>query len=147
MRSKDDNIHQTTWEPIFYQPTGLSTELHYILTQEKATDQIRKLGADFCKVISAVHALTSCDNSSKAGTKAAALKAKPVVYQKGFGSVIPMFDFKAQAQNAFKKQNSYNWHKLRSWLYHHTKHTTLHSSPLSKGALLAHIFRSFYISY
>ena len=53
----------------------------------------------------------------KAGTKAAALKAdpEPVVYQKGFGSVIPMFDFKAQAQNAgsylcqiFKKQNSYN---------------------------------------
>ena len=141
MRSKDDNIHQTTWEPIFYQPTGLSNDLHYILTQEKATDQIRKLGADFCKVISAVHALTGCDNSSKAGTKTAALKVDPgpVVYQDGFGSVIPMFDFKAQAQNAesylcqiFKKQNSYNWHKLRSWLYHHTKH---------------HIFSSFYISY
>ena len=30
-----------------------------------------KLGADFCKVIPAVHALTGCDYSSKAGTKAA----------------------------------------------------------------------------
>ena len=38
-----------------------------------------KLGADFCKVIPAVHALTGCDYSSKAGTKAAALKANPVV--------------------------------------------------------------------
>ena len=35
----------------------------------------------------------------------------------------------------------------RSWLYHHTKHTTLHSLPHSKGALLAHISKSFYISY
>ena len=33
-----------------------------------------KLGANFCKVIPAVHALTGCDYSSKAGEKAAALK-------------------------------------------------------------------------
>ena len=110
-----------------------------------------KLGADFCKVAPAVHALTGCDYSSKAGPKAAALKANPVVYLKCFGSLIPMYDFKAQVQNAesylcqvFKKQTAItDINKLRSWLYHHTKHTL----PLSKGALLAHIPISFYISY
>ena len=87
-----------------------------------------KLGADFCKVIPAVHALTGCDYSSKAGTKAAALIANPVVYLKCFGSLIPMYDFKAQVQNAesylcqvFKKQTAItDINKLRSWLYHHT---------------------------
>ena len=59
-----------------------------------------KLGADFCKVLPAVHALTGCDYSSKAGIKAAALKANPVVYLKDFGSLTPMYDFKAQVQNA-----------------------------------------------
>ena len=61
-----------------------------------------KLGADFCKVIPAVHTLTGCDYSSKAGTKEGALKANPVVtvYLKCFGSLIPMYDFKAQVQNA-----------------------------------------------
>ena len=49
--------------------------------------------------------------------------------------------------SSLQKTNSYNWHKLRSWLYHHTKYTTLHSLPPSKGAILAHISRSFYISY
>ena len=37
-----------------------------------------KLGADFCKVLPAVHALTGCDYSSKTGTKAVVLKANPV---------------------------------------------------------------------
>ena len=66
-----------------------------------------------------------------------------------------MYAFKAQVQNAesylcqvFKKQTALtDINKLRSWLYHHTKHTTLHSLPHSKGALLAHISKSFYISY
>ena len=50
----------------------------------------------------------------------------------------------------FKKQTAItDVNTLRLWLYHHTKHTTLHSLPLppSKGALLAHISRTFYISY
>ena len=70
-----------------------------------------KLCADFSQVIPAVHALTSCDYSSDADTKAAALQANPVVYLKSFESLIPMFDFKAQAQRTesylfqvFKKQ-------------------------------------------
>ena len=88
-----------------------------------------------------MHALTGCDYSSDADTKAAALKANAGVYLKGFGSLIPMYDFKAQVQNAkshlcqvFKKQiaitNINN--KLRSWLYHHTKHITLHPQFLMK---------------
>ena len=84
------------------------------------------------------------------------LSLKPTMYLKCFGSsLIPMYAFKAQVQNAesylcqvFKKQTALtDINKLRSWLYHHTKHTTLHSLPHSKGALLAHIFKSFYISY
>ena len=102
-----------------------------------------------------MHALTGCYYSSDADTKTAALKANPGVYRKGFGSLIPMYDFKAQVQNAkshlcqvFKNQTAItNINKLRSWLYHHTKHTTLHPLPPSKGALPAHISRSFYISY
>ena len=80
---------------------------------------------------------------------------KTTLYLKDFGSLIQMFDFKAQAKNAesylcqvFNKQTAItDINKLRSWLYHHTKHTTLHSLPPSKSALLAHISRSFYISY
>ena len=46
--------------------------------------------------------MTGCDYSSTADTKAAAINAKAnaVVYLKAFGSLIPMFDFKAQAKNA-----------------------------------------------
>ena len=84
------------------------------------------------------------------------LSLKPTLYLKCFGSsLIPMYAFKAQVQNAesylcqvFKKQTALtDINKLRSWLYHHTKHTTLHSLPHSKRALLAHISKSFYISY
>ena len=73
-----------------------------------------KLGADFCKVIPVVHAMTGCEFASTDGTKAASLKANPDdVYLKGFGSLIPMFDLKPQTKNAesylsFKKTYSYN---------------------------------------
>jgi len=38
-----------------------------------------------CEVLPATHALTCCDSSSKFGTKAADIKAEPVLYLKVFG--------------------------------------------------------------
>ena len=66
-----------------------------------------------------------------------------------------MYDYKAQVQNAesylcqvFKKKTAItDINKPRSWLYHHSKHTTLNSLPPSIVALLAYISRSFYIRY
>ena len=99
-----DDGHNELWFP-WFQAIGRYIPIHKLAL---------KLGADFCKVIPAVHALTGCDYSSKAATKAAALKANPVVYLKCFGSLIPIYDFKAQVQNAesylssLQKTNSYN---------------------------------------
>ena len=100
-----------------------------------------------------MHALTGCDKSSKAGTKSAALKANTFCVSEGFRILDP--DVWAQAKNAksylcqvFKKQTAItDINKLRSWLYHHTNHATLHSLPRSKSVPLAHISRTFYISY
>ena len=47
--------------PFHINQQALVPELYNFLNQEKATDQIRKLGADFCKVIPVVYALTDCD--------------------------------------------------------------------------------------
>jgi len=38
-----------------------------------------------CEVLPATHALTCCVNTSKFGTKAAGIKAEPVLYLKDFG--------------------------------------------------------------
>ena len=38
-----------------------------------------------CEVLPETHALTCCDNTSKFGTKAAGIKAKPALYSKDFG--------------------------------------------------------------
>ena len=73
-----DDGHNELWFP-WFQAIGRYIPIHKLAL---------KLGADFCKVTPAVHALTGCDYSSKAGTKAAALKANPVVYLKCFGSFI-----------------------------------------------------------
>ena len=44
-----------------------------------------KVGKSVCEVLPATHALTSCDISSKFGTKAAGINAEPVLYLKDFG--------------------------------------------------------------
>ena len=46
----------------------------------------KKIGS-LCDVLPAIHALTGSNITSKVGTKAAALKAEPVSYLKGFGKV------------------------------------------------------------
>ena len=44
-----------------------------------------KVGKSVCEVLPATHALTSCDITSKFGTKAAGINAEPVLYLKDFG--------------------------------------------------------------
>ena len=39
-----------------------------------------KVGKSVCEVLPATHALTSCDITSKFGTKAAGINAEPVLY-------------------------------------------------------------------
>ena len=44
-----------------------------------------KVGKLVCEVFPATHVLTGCDITSKFGTKAAGIKAEPVLYLKDFG--------------------------------------------------------------
>ena len=44
-----------------------------------------KVRKPVCEVLPATHALTGCDIASKFGTKAAGIKAQPVLYLKDFG--------------------------------------------------------------
>jgi len=44
-----------------------------------------KVRKPMCEVLPATHALTCCDSTSKFGTKAADIKAEPVLYLKDFG--------------------------------------------------------------
>jgi len=44
-----------------------------------------KVGKPVCEVLSATHALTGCDITSKFDTKAAGINAEPVLYLKDFG--------------------------------------------------------------
>jgi len=44
-----------------------------------------KVGKPMSEVLPATHALTSCDSTSKCGTKADGIKAEPVLYLKDFG--------------------------------------------------------------
>ena len=44
-----------------------------------------KVGKPMCEVLPATHVLTVCDITSKFGTKAAGIKAGPVLHLKDFG--------------------------------------------------------------
>ena len=76
-----------------------------------------KLGADFCKVLPAVHALNGCDYSSKTGTKAVVLKANPV--SEVFRIILdPNVCFQSTGSKCWillvsilQKTNSSDWHK------------------------------------
>ena len=114
----------------------------------------RKLGYQLCKVLIAVHNITGADYTSKVGTKLSALKAKPTSYLQQFGKLGPTKDFEEQLSQAeayicqvlkpgtaLKSVN-----KLRSWLYYHSKSTTLQALPPSGSSLRAHICRSYYVT-
>ena len=100
--------------------------------------------------------MTGCDNSSKAGTKADALKANPCCVSEGFRILDPDVWVQSTAKtcwillvSSIQKTNSYNWHEqaeimTRPVPSHQTCHPPL-LATLKKCSI--NISRSFYISY
>ena len=112
-----------------------------------------KLGSDVCRILPSVHAISGCDNTSKVGTKSAALKANPVMYLTGFGrSANYGEECSANAESyivqLFKKDSQFKTlDELRYWLYHHSKATSLQDLPPTSREITSHIRRAFYITH
>ena len=87
-----------------------------------------KVGKSVCEVLPATHALTSCDITSKFGTKAAGINAEPVLYLKDFGRAHT--DVQDCVQNAEKflvrvlnrgNHSTETMDRLRFNWYHHSQ--------------------------
>lgn len=113
-----------------------------------------KIGRPQCEVLPAMHALTGCDITSKFGTKAAGLKADPVLYLKDFGRA------EADMQNCLYNAEKYlvqvlnrgnhgteTMDCLRYNMYHHRKSMTIIDLPPTSTATKGHIQRAFYMTY
>jgi len=108
-----------------------------------------------CEVLPATHVLTGCDITSKFGTKAAGIKAEPVLYLKDFGRAHT--DVQDCVQNAEKflvqvlnrgKHGIETMDRLRFNWYHHIKSMTITDLlPLTSYATEGHIQTAFYATY
>jgi len=113
-----------------------------------------KVGKPMCEVLPATHVLTGCDITSKCGTKAAGIKAKPVLYLKDFGRAHT--DVQDCVQNAEKfllqvlnrgKHGVETMDRLPFNWYHHRKSMTITDLPPTSYATEGHIHRAFYATY
>lgn len=113
-----------------------------------------KVGKPMCEVLPATHVLTGCDITSKFGTKAAGIKAEPVLYLKDFGRAHT--DVQDCVQNAEKflvqvlnrgKHGIETMDRLRFNWYHHIKSMTITDLPPTSYATEGHIQRAFYATY
>jgi hypothetical protein len=112
------------------------------------------VGKPVCEVLPATHALTGCDITSKFGTKAAGIKAQPVLYLKDFGRAHT--DVHDCVQNAEKflvqvlnrgNHGIETMDRLRfSWYHYRTSKTFSDLPPTSYGTE-GHILRAFYATY
>ena len=106
-----------------------------------------------CEVLPAVHVLTGSDITSKFGTKAAGLKADPVLYLEHFGKT------EANVQDCISSAEKYlvqvlhrgnhgieTMDALRFNLYHHRKSLTILDLPPTSYATEGHIRRAFYMA-
>ena len=107
-----------------------------------------------CEILPATHALTCCDSTSKFGTKAADIKAEPVLYLKDFGRAHT--DVQDCVQNAEKfliqvlnrgKHGIETMDRLCFNWYHHIKSMTITDLPPTSYATEGHIQRVFYATY
>ena len=110
------------------------------------------------RCVPAIHALTGSDITSKVGTKAAALKADPVSYLKGFGkspsdSNLDALYAKVEeylGQVMKKGTHCKTMDELRYLVYHQSKGTSLDELPppnklfIGGGGGGGHVLRSFY---
>ena len=111
-------------------------------------------GEEMCDVLPAAHSLTGCDITSKFGTKAAAIKADPVLHLKNFGKpdvslLCCLKQAEAYLVNVFHhgNQGTENMDNLRVKLYHQMTSMTLLDLPPTSNATKGHILRSFYSTY
>jgi len=128
---------------------GVGDKTRFILLHVIAV----KVGKPMCEVLPATHALTCCDSSSKFGTKAAGIKAEPVLYLKDFGRAHTVQDcvqntekFLVQVLNRRKHGIETMDHLRFNW-YHHRKSMTITDLPPTSYATEGHIQRAFYATY
>jgi len=90
-----------------------------------------KVGKPMCKVLPSTHVLTGCDITSKFGTKAAGIKAEPVLYLKDFGRAHTDVQDCVQNAEKFLEQvlNIETMDRLRFNWYHHRKSMTITDLP------------------
>ena len=109
-----------------------------------------KLGTCLCRVLPAMHQLTGSDSTSKFGTKAGAMKAKPELYLDTFGTdrddmnldkVEEYLVHVIKPGVPFKTMD-----ELRYYLYLQSKKTIAKLPPTSR-ATKDHIYRAFYGTY
>ena len=111
-----------------------------------------RAGQPLCDVLPAVHALAGCDITSKFGTKAAALKANPVSYLRGFGRTAAGNDEECLAiTERYLVQGRHpgthdivTMDHLRCTLYHHRQSAIVLNLPPTSYATTARILRAFY---
>ena len=96
-----------------------------------------KVGKPMCEVLPATHALTCCDSTSKFVTKAAGIKAEPVLYLKDFGRahtdvqdcVQNAEKFLVQVLNRGKHGIETMDRLLFNWYHHRKKSMTINGLP------------------
>ena len=132
-----------------WQRGGIGDTTRYIPVHTLAN----KIGCDMCSVLPALHNLTGRDTNSKIGTKYAAIKEKPSVYLKTFGtsqlyleeSVVKAEEYLVKVLSAtttFKTMD-----ELRFYKYHHSKNITFAALPPTSCSLKGHILRAFYATH
>ena len=127
---------------------GVATTTRYIPLHTLAT----RMGPEKCKVIIPLHHLTGCDSTSKFGTKAAGLKAKPVTFLQNFARNPYDTDFNlveeflVQVYPMKSPSGCKTMDQLRYHVFHHSSKTILDLPPTSR-LIRGHIQRAVYGSY
>ncbi len=109
-----------------------------------------KIGQPLRRSLLALHMLTGTDCTSKFGTKAAALKAKPEMYLGEFGNDPDSIDFSRVEEflvQVYKPGYSLKtMDEVRFNIYHQSKKSVVELPPTS-NMTKAHILRAFYGTY
>ena len=110
------------------------------------------MGAEFCSILPALHALTGNDYTSKVGAKRSAMDSNPEKYLDGFGVIVnpDSLDLKVSSAEEYLVQvlkrgtTLKTMNQLRGWMYHHSKGCSLQDLPPTSYAVRLHILRAFY---
>ena len=111
-----------------------------------------RIGQELCYLLPLLHTLTTCDYTSKVGTKYAALNANPSEYLKNFDSGPSCTDdFTASCEaylvQVLKRNTTCTTMDQLSYIYHHNKGISLDQLPPNSHAIEQHIRRAYYATY